>query len=131
MELQIKIIGILLILLALVHASFPKQFNWKQELHSLTIINRQLMYVHTFFIALVLLLIGLLCLTTASDLIHTHLGKKICLGLAIFWAARLYAQFFGYSSKIWKGKLFETIVHLLFALFWAYLTIVFTMLYWA
>jgi hypothetical protein len=129
MELQVKVIGILLIILALVHASFPKQFNWKQELSPLTIINRQLMYVHTFFIALVLFLIGLLCLIDANELIHTSFGKRICLGLAVFWAARLYAQFFGYSSKIWKGKLFETIVHILFSIFWTYLTVVFFMLY--
>ncbi|MFM2326316.1 MAG: hypothetical protein RIR31_518 [Bacteroidota bacterium] len=131
MELHLKIIGILLILLSLVHSVFPKQFNWKQELNSLSIINRQLMYVHTFFIALVLFLIGLLCLTSASELVNTSLGKRISLGLAIFWIVRLYFQFFVYSSKVWKGKLFETIVHLLFAIFWAYLTVVFTMLYWA
>jgi hypothetical protein len=89
------------------------------------------MYVHTFFIALVLFLIGLLCLTSASELVNTSLGKRISLGLAIFWIVRLYFQFFVYSSKVWKGKLFETIVHLLFAIFWAYLTVVFTMLYWA
>jgi len=131
MEFQIKIIGILLIILALVHASFPKQFNWKQELGSLTTINRQLMYAHTFFIALVLLLIGLLCLTSANELIHTSFGKRICLGLAIFWAIRLFVQFFGYSSKIWEGKLFETIVHILFSVFWTYLSVVFFMIYLA
>ena len=129
MELQLKIIGILLIILALVHASFPKQFNWKEELSSLSIIKRQLIYVHTFFIALVLFLIGLLCITSANELIHTNFGKRICLGLAIFWAARLYVQFFGYSSKIWKGKLFETIIHLLFSLFWTYLSVIFILIY--
>jgi hypothetical protein len=124
MELHIKIIGILLILLSLVHSVFPKQFNWKQELSSLSIINRQLMYVHTFFIALVLFLIGLLCLTSASELVNT-------LGLALFWIVRLYFQFFGYSSKVWKGKLFETIVHILFAVFWTYLSVVFIIVYMA
>jgi hypothetical protein len=131
MELHIKIIGILLILLSLVHSVFPKQFNWKQELSSLSIINRQLMYVHTFFIALVLFLIGLLCLTSASELVNTGLGKKFSLGLALFWIVRLYFQFFGYSSKVWKGKLFETIVHILFAVFWTYLSVVFIIVYMA
>jgi hypothetical protein len=131
MELHLKIIGVLLILLSLVHSVFPKQFNWKQELSSLSIINRQLMYVHTFFIALLLFLIGLLCLTSANELVTTGLGKKISLGLAIFWIVRLYFQFFGYSSKIWKGKLFETIVHILFSLFWTYLSVIFIRLYLA
>jgi hypothetical protein len=89
------------------------------------------MYVHTFFIALLLFLIGLLCLTSANELVTTGLGKKISLGLAIFWIVRLYFQFFGYSSKIWKGKLFETIVHILFSLFWTYLSVIFIRLYLA
>jgi hypothetical protein len=129
MELHLKITGILLIALALVHASFPKYFNWKQELNSLSIMNRQLMYVHSFFIGFVVLLVGLLCLTSANELIETTLGKKISLGLGIFWTTRFFIQFFGYSAKIWKGKTFETAVHVLFAFFWAYLSALFCLIY--
>jgi|SRR5688572_16059123 len=129
MELQLKIIGVCLIVLGLVHAIFPRQFNWKQELHSLSAINREMMYVHTFFIALMLLLTGILCLTSSKELIETTLGKRISLGLGIFWIARLYMQFFGYSSETWKGKTFETTAHVLFSIFWAYLSVVFTMIY--
>jgi len=51
-----------------------------------------MMYVHTFFIALVL-------------------------------------QLFGYSPKLWRGKLFETVIHLLFLLLWLYLAVVFFYVY--
>ena len=129
MEIQFKIIGILLILLALVHFSFPKLFNWKQELNSVSLINRQLMYVHTFFIGLVVFLMGVLCFTSSYELTSTVFGKKISFGLSIFWGIRLFVQFFGYSSKIWKGKLFETSIHFLFALLWIYLTVVFLVTY--
>src|SRR5688500_12163578 len=129
MELHLKIIGILLILLALIHAVFPKYFNWKQELNSLSIINRQLMYVHSFFIAFVVLLIGVLCLSSANELLETTLGKRISLGLGIFWLTRFFIQFFGYSVKIWKGKTFETTVHILFSVLWAYLSIIFCFIY--
>lgn len=125
MELHLKIIGTLLIALALAHATFPKYFNWKQELSLLSIMNRQMMYVHSFFIAFIVLLMGLLCITSADDLLHTTLGKRISLGLAIFWTTRLFIQLFGYSSKTWKGKKFETAVHILFLLFWTYLSVVF------
>ena len=129
MELHLKIIGILLILLAMIHIVFPKYFNWQEELRSLSIINRQLMYVHAFFIALVVFLMGLLCLTSAPELYHTPLGKKLCLGLAIFWAIRLYVQFFGYSSITWIGKRRETIIHIVLSLLWIYLTVVFAFAY--
>ncbi len=129
MEPHIKIIGISLIMLALLHFFFPKYFNWKQELSSLRIINRQIMYVHSFFIAFGVFLMGFLCLTSSHELISTTLGKRISLGLGVFWTARLCVQFFGYSSKVWKGKSFETAVHVLFSLFWTYLSAVFILTY--
>jgi hypothetical protein len=76
-----------------------------------------------------LLLVGLLCMTSASELIHTPLGKRVSLGLGLFWVARLYVQLFVYSSATWKGKPFETVVHMLFILFWSYISLVF-MLVW-
>jgi hypothetical protein len=129
MELNLKIISILLIILAFIHAIFPKYFKWKQELNSLSIINRQLMYVHSFFIAFVILRMGVLCLTSANELIETTLGRRLCLGIGIFWATRFLIQFFGYSAKIWKGKIFETTVHILFSVLWAYLSIIFCLIY--
>jgi hypothetical protein len=129
MELHLNIIGAVLILLALLHFSFPKYFNWKHELSSLSTINRQLMYVHSFFIALVVFLTGLLCVSSANELITTNLGKKISLGLGIFWAIRLFVQFFVYSPALWKGKRFETGMHILFSILWTYLSIVFLTTY--
>jgi hypothetical protein len=125
MELQLKIIGILLIGIGIFHITFPKQFNWKTEFASLSLINRQMMYVHTFFIGLTVLLMGVLCLISSVQLIETDLGKKVCLGFGIFWAIRLFIQFFGYSSKLWKGKTFETVVHIVFSFLWVYLSYVF------
>ena len=129
MELHLKIIGSCLILLGLVHAIFPRQFNWKQELNSLSIVNKEMMYVHTFFIAFTLFLIGLLCLTSSTNLITTTFGKQISLGLAIFFFLRLLVQFFGYSSKTWRGKTFETTVHILFSIFWTDVTTIFILIY--
>ena len=122
MQLQLNIIGGLLIALSLVHVIFPKYFSWKKELALLSLINRQIMQVHTFFIALTVFMIGLLCLTSAHDIITTTLGKRIALGLSVFWGIRLIIQFIGYSSKLWRGKTFETIAHIIFSLLWVYLT---------
>jgi len=130
MELHLKITGFLLILLSLIHVIFPKYFNWEKELNNLILINKQMMYVHTFFIALVVFLTGLLCLTSSKELIETRLGSRIALGLFIFWMLRLVIQFYGYSSAIWKGKNFETTVHILFSILWTYLSAVFFYTYW-
>lgn len=129
MHLHLKIIGVLLIALALVHLVFPKYFDWERELRSLSLINRQMMTVHTFFIGLAVFLMGLLCLTLSDELIDTNLGKKISLGLGIFWAARLFIQFFGYSTELWKGKTFETVMHIVFSLLWIYVSFIFLATY--
>lgn len=130
LSIHLKFIGTLLTGLALVHVIFPRYFKWKEELASLSLINRQMMQVHTFFIALMVFFMGLLCLTSADDLINTPLGKTISLGFGIFWFIRLCIQFFGYSSQLWKGKRFETIVHVVFSVLWVYLSLVFLGNYW-
>lgn len=131
MQIHIKIIGFLLIALALVHIIFPKYFNWSKELKSLSLINRQMMTVHTFFIAFTVFLMGLLCLTSSAELIETSLGKKISLGFGVFWTIRLFIQLFVYSKKLWKGKKFETSIHILFSIFWIYFSSIFLINYYS
>jgi hypothetical protein len=130
MDLHIKIIGYLLVIISLLHLFFPKYFEWKKECSSMSQLNRQMFYIHSYFIALVLFLMGVLCLTSAFDLLNTNLGKKISLGFAIFWITRLVVQFVGYSSKLWKGKRFETGIHILFSLFWIYFSTIFLLIYY-
>ncbi len=125
MEVHFKIVGVLLISLSFMHLLFPKYFNWSKELKSLSLINRQMMYIHTLFIALLLLILGVICVSSADELISSSLGKKITLGFGIFWLIRLLVQFFGYSSNLWKGKTFETSIHLIFSFLWAYMSVVF------
>ena len=125
MEIHLKIIGLLLCVLALAHVAFPRYFNWKTEMQTLSLINRQMMIVHTFFLALTVFLMGLLCFTSSKELINTRLGQTIALGFAIFWSIRLLIQFFGYSAELWKGKTFETSIHIIFSLLWLYLSYVF------
>lgn len=129
MQIHLHIIGALLMVLALVHIFFPKYFNWKIELQPLALINRQMMTTHTFFIALTVFLMGLLCVTSAAELIKTTLGNRLTLGLAVFWTIRLFFQFFVYSKNLWKGKKFETTIHIIFSVFWVYLSTIFFIIY--
>lgn len=125
MTLQLQLIGALMVVLALLHAAFGRYFNWRREFAAVSLLNRQMMHVHTFFVAFTVGLMGLLCLTSAAELVGTPLGRRVALGLGVFWLARLLIQFFGYSASLWRGKRFETIIHVLFSLFWTYLTVVF------
>ncbi|MFM2394895.1 MAG: hypothetical protein RLZZ546_2878 [Bacteroidota bacterium] len=127
---HLKIIGILLVLLSLIHAVFPRYFKWDEELKSLSLINRQMMIIHTFFIAFIVFLMGIFCLMCSNEILETPLGRKIALGFAVFWLLRLFLQFFGYSSELWKGKIFETSIHILFTMLWLYFILIFVSIGW-
>jgi hypothetical protein len=127
---HIKIVGTFLILLSLLHVVMPRYFNWTQELSGLSLISKQIMYVHTFFIAFIVLLMGLLCLYSGTELASSTLGKHLSLGLFIFWFTRLLFQFFVYSPKVWRGKKLETFVHIVFSILWSYFSYVFFLVYW-
>lgn len=129
MEIHLKITGIVLIILALVHIAFPRYFDWKGDFKTVSLINKQMMYVHAFFVAVTVLLMGMLCVYCTEDIINTRLGKQVSLGLFIFWALRLVFQFVVYSPKLWKGKRFETSMHILFSLLWVYVTVVFLLIF--
>ena len=122
---HLRALGVIFVLLAGVHGIFPRRFDWARELQRLSLINQQLMTVHTFFIAVVVLLIGVVCVADAEALAGTPLGRHFCAGLAVFWGLRLYAQHFVYSPALWRGKSFETAVHIAFSLLWLWATAVF------
>ena len=130
METQLKVIGFLLVVLALLHGGFARYFGWRREFAPVSLINRQMMYVHTFFVAFTVGLMGLLCLTSAPALVGTALGRRVALGLGVFWLARLLIQLFGYSARLWRGKRFETAVHVGFVALWSYLSGVFLWVWW-
>lgn len=125
LALHLQIIGWILLFVSVIHITFPKQFKWKLELEQLTLMNRQLMYVHTFFVAVVVFLNGLLFILCSRELTEpTRLARFINIGLLIFWFLRWAFQHFVYSSLHWKGKRFETFVHICFSLFWLYIVVV-------
>lgn len=130
MSIHLKIVGSLCVLLALMHIVIPKYFKWDKELTSVTLITKEILYVHTFFIGFMVFLMGLLCFVYSDQLIETPLGRQICLGLFIFWFTRFIFQFWVYSPKVWRGKKFETTMHIIFSMLWSYFSVVFFLVYW-
>jgi hypothetical protein len=125
-EWHLRVAGALQILLALLHLAFPKRFQWKEELARLSPLNRQIFIVHTFFICLVLVLIGTLSLLAANTLLEpSRLSRLVLGGITLFWALRLLCQFFVYDASLWRGQRFNTVMHGVFSLLWFYLTAVY------
>lgn len=125
-EWHLRIAGALQLALALAHLFFPRRFDWQRELARLSLLNRQMFHVHTIFVCVVLAMFGALSLLAPEALLEpTALSRLVLVGIAAFWALRLYCQWFVYDPVLWRGHRFETIVHIACTLLWLYLTAVY------
>lgn len=123
---HLKTVGAMMFALAALHLVFPRRFRWKEDFAQLQDLNRQIFYVHCFFICLVLVLMGSLCLFFPSEfLAGGELRRLIAAGFALFWSLRLLIQLFVYDKSLWVGKTLETTVHIVFTGVWGYFTTVF------
>lgn len=124
--LHIKICGALLILLAALHPAFARRFRWQTELASVSLFTREVFWIHTLCICVVLVQFGFVSLVFADALLErTLLGKLILAAFVSFWGLRCVVQHFGYSTALWRGNRFNTVVHVIFSAFWFYLVVVY------
>jgi hypothetical protein len=122
LTLHLQIAGLLQLLLALVHFDFVRRFGWREELARVSLLTRQVFWVHTGFIVLVVAGFGALSLVCAEALsVRSTLARAVLGGLALFWLARWFCQFFVYSPSLWRGHRRRTLAHVSFSLLWSYL----------
>lgn len=127
LEILLRIAGAGLILLAITHIPIGRRLKWREQGALLDPMNRSVFHVHTFFICLVLVLMGLPCLIDPQIFLDpSPAGRWLAWSCAGFWAFRLYFQFFVYQADLWRGKRMETLVHRLFVVIWTGLAAVFT-----
>lgn len=127
LSLLLRIAGAGLILLAILHVPIGKQLKWGQDVKRLTPVNASIFHVHTFFICLVLVMMGLPSLVDPKIFLEkSRAGNWLAWSIASFWAIRLYFQWFVYQADLWRGKRLETAVHWWFTFVWLGLATLFT-----
>jgi len=123
LTLHLRVVGILLMLLGVSHFFFDQYFGWKHELESVSLLTRQIFYVHTFFIGIGVMMAGAVsCLLADALVCRSDLSCAVLAAMAAFWFCRLLAQFFVYDPALWRGNRFRTGMHAAFAVFWCYVT---------
>jgi hypothetical protein len=123
LHLHLQIVGCFLIVLGLSHAFMNRYFGWRRELAGVSLLTRQIFFVHAFFIALGVVLGGVISLGYSDALLSpTPLNRAILGSMALFWLCRLLAQFFAYDSANWRGNRFRTGMHVAFSVLWCYVT---------
>jgi hypothetical protein len=123
LSIHLQIVGILLMLLGLSHSFFNRFFGWEQELVAVSLLTRQVFFVHNFFIGLSVVLGGAASFFCANALLRPGtLSRALLAGMATFWLCRLLAQFVGYDPAVWRGDRFRTFMHVACSLLWCYIT---------
>jgi len=129
---HLRFTGILMAVLVAVNLVVPSRLRWREEMERLSLVNRQIFQVHSFFIVLMLAMFSALLLTCADALLEpTRLSRATLIGLTVFWGLRLLAQWVFYSREIWRGHRFLTMMHYLFSAVWAYVTATFAAALWS
>lgn len=119
---HLRVVGALLLLLGISHAFFNRYFGWENDLKSVSLLTRQVFFVHNFFIGLGVALAGAGSFFCAGALLRRGaLSRAILAGMVIFWLCRLFVQFFTYDSATWKGDRFRTVMHVAFSTLWCYI----------
>ncbi len=122
----LRITGAGLILLALLHVPISRQLQWREDAARMSDVNAAIFHVHSFFIGLVLAMMGLPCLIDPGVFLEkSRAATWASWSISVFWLIRLYCQWFVYSANLWHGKSLETGMHYGFTCLWISLTAVF------
>jgi hypothetical protein len=120
---HLHLVGVILVALGAVHAGLPRALGWSGELTGLSPLNRQVSYVHCWFVGLTCLLWGLLPLTAGPALTEPHPVTRVLLaGAVLFWGARLVIQLGVFNPAHALASARWLAVSLAGTALWAYLT---------
>ncbi|WP_394427949.1 hypothetical protein [Streptomyces sp. SGAir0957] len=123
---QLRLAGLALIVMALVHATLPRILGWPADLRDSSLLTRQVSYAHLVFIALTCALLGLLPLAFAPDLLTgAPLPTFLLCAQTLFWGLRWVMEFAYFSPRLWRGNRLRTGGHAALAVLWTWVTGVF------
>ena len=123
---MLRVAGSLLLLLAAAHVPIGRRLNWREEALRLSPANGAIVQVHTLFICLILVLMGLPCLADPGIFVEkTRAGMWLTWSFSAFWTTRLVVQWMVFPHQLWRGKQTETRLHLAFTALWLFLAILF------
>jgi hypothetical protein len=124
LTLHLRLVGVILIVLGAVHVLLPRQLRWKEQLALLSPINREVSYVHCYFIALMCEFWGWLALTAAADLVvRNPVSRAVLIGGMVFWASRLVIQLTIFNAHARRSRPWLTLSILANAM-WLYITVI-------
>jgi len=116
--------GVFHLAIAVFHLFFWRIFRWKEDLASLTRINRAVMQILNICLTFLFFIVAYVSFAHAMELISTPLGRTILASIALFWILRLILQFVYFGARHRVSILFIVIFTVgaslyLIPLFWS------------
>lgn len=128
LSILLQLAGAGLILLAILHIPIGRRLKWREDAERLSAVNASIFHVHTFFICVVLVMMGLPCLLDPRVFLDkSRAAAWLSWSFAAFWIIRLYFQWFVYRADLWQGKRMETFMHWCFTFIWMALATLFSL----
>ena len=120
LELLLRIVAAMQIGLAVLSLCLPRILDWKADIARMSLLVRQVFEIHSWFIALTLVIWGVLTWHFAPEMARapTELSMWLCGAIGVFWGIRSVMQWTHYSASHWRGNPGRTVIHWL--LFFGY-----------
>ena len=106
MELLVKAGGTYNIALVIFHLLFWRIFKWKEDLRSLTFLNRAIMQVLNLSLTFAFTIFSYISLVHTKELMSTSLGQTMLGLMAVFWFVRSVEQVVFFKLKNWRSIAF-------------------------
>jgi hypothetical protein len=113
LELLLQVIAISQIALAALSLSLSRILHWESDIDRMPLLVREVFEIHAWFIALTLVIWGVLTWTFAGEMAHapTGLSRWLCGAIGFFWGLRCVLQWTHYSWSHWRGQPSRTVIH--------------------
>jgi len=106
MEALIKAGGIYNIILVVFHLLFWRIFHWKEDLQSLSFLNRAILPVVNLSLTFVFVIFAYISLVHTIELLSTPLGNSLLIFISLLWSARAIMQIIYFKLDHWTSFAF-------------------------
>ncbi len=120
LELWLRIVAAAQLALAALSLCLPRILKWKPDIDRMSPLVRDVFEIHSWFIALTLVIWAVLTWKFAAEMAHspTLMSRWLCSAIGIFWGVRCVLQWTHYDSAHWRGNPSRTVIH--WTLFFGY-----------
>jgi hypothetical protein len=110
LSVNLRIVGVTTLGLGLLHIALPYGLRWSREFAGASPLNREVSYVHCYFIGLACLLWGLLPRAAGRALLEPNpVTRVVLVGAVIFWTSRFVIQLFVFNRHARESLVWRTI----------------------